>query len=97
MHTHIFGVSAVKSLPACNVRDSVGARGSVPGSGRFPWRRKRQPTAVFLPGKSQWTEEPGGLQSMGLQKNWTQLINQTTTKICIHTRIKDFQVFLPYV
>ena len=22
-----------------------------------------------------WTEEPGGLQSMGLQKSWTQLSN----------------------
>ena len=22
-----------------------------------------------------WTEEPGGLQSMGLQKSWTSLIN----------------------
>ena len=21
-----------------------------------------------------WTEEPGGLQSMGLQKSWTQLM-----------------------
>ena len=24
-----------------------------------------QPTPVFLPGESQWTERPGGLQSMG--------------------------------
>ena len=24
-----------------------------------------------------WTEEPGGLQSMGLQKSWTRLSNQT--------------------
>ena len=24
----------------------------VPGSGRFPWKRKWQPTPVFLPGKS---------------------------------------------
>ena len=24
----------------------------IPGSGRFPWRRKWQPTPVFLPGKS---------------------------------------------
>ena len=24
------------------------------------------PTPVFLPGESPWTEEPGGLQSMGL-------------------------------
>ena len=34
---------------------------------KMPWRRKWQPTPVFLPGKS-WTEEPGELQSMGSQR-----------------------------
>ena len=29
------------------------------------WRRKRQPTPVFMPGKS---HGPGGLHSMGLQR-----------------------------
>jgi len=29
------------------------------------WRRQWQPTPVLLPGKFPWTEEPGGLQSMG--------------------------------
>ena len=36
-----------------------------------PWvgkMRAWEPTPVFLPGESAWTEEPGGLQSMGLQK-----------------------------
>ena len=36
-----------------------------------PWRRAwqpTQPTLVFLPGGSPWTEEPGGLQSRGLQR-----------------------------
>ena len=33
-----------------------------------PWRRKWQPTPVFLPRKIPWTEEPGGLQSMKLQR-----------------------------
>ena len=28
----------------------------------------RQPTPLFLPGESPWKEEPGGLQSMELQK-----------------------------
>ena len=42
--------------------------GSIPGSGRFPWRRKWQLTPVFLPGESLWTEEPGGLQSLGSQR-----------------------------
>ena len=40
----------------------------VPLYGRIPWRRAWQPTPVFLPGESPWTEEPGGLQPMGLQR-----------------------------
>ena len=38
---------------------------------KMPWRRKWQHTPVFLPGKSPWTEEPGGLQSM-----WSQRVRQ---------------------
>ena len=33
-----------------------------------PWRRAWQPNPVFLSGESPWTEEPGRLQSMGLQR-----------------------------
>ena len=33
--------------------------------GKILWRRARQPTPVFLPGESPWTEGPGGLSSMG--------------------------------
>ena len=45
--SHCFpGDSEVKAS-ACNVGDL----GSMPGSGRFPWRRKWQST-VFLPGES---------------------------------------------
>ena len=32
------------------------------------WRRKSHPIPVFLPGESPWTEEPEGLQSMGLHR-----------------------------
>ena len=39
-----------------------------PWVGKIPWRRAWQPTPVFTPGASPWTEEPGGLQSMGLQR-----------------------------
>ena len=35
---------------------------------KSPWRRAWQPPPVFLPGESPKTEEPGGLQSTGLQK-----------------------------
>ena len=48
----------------CNAGDPY----SIPGSGRSPWRREWLPIAVLLPGESPWTEEPGGLQSMGSQR-----------------------------
>ena len=35
---------------------------------KIPWRRAQQPSPVLLPGGSPWTEEPGGLQSMGSQR-----------------------------
>ena len=44
---------------ACNAGD--------PG-GKIPWRRKWQPTPVILPGKIPWTEKPGRLQFMQLQR-----------------------------
>ena len=40
-----------------------------PWVGQIPWRRARQSTPVILPGESPWTEEPGGLQSMGSQRD----------------------------
>ena len=39
-----------------------------PWFGKIPWRRAWQPTLVFLPGESSWTEEPGGLQPMRSQR-----------------------------
>ena len=44
------GGTVVKNSPthAGDPRDA----GSIPGSGKIPWRRKWQPTPVFLPGKS---------------------------------------------
>ena len=41
----------------------AGDLGSIPGSGRFPWRKAWQPTPVFSPGESH-----GGLQSTGSQR-----------------------------
>ena len=40
---------------------------------QIPWRRAWQPTLVFLPEESPWTEEPGGPWSMESQRvthNW---------------------------
>ena len=42
-------VNSVKNLPATQET----------WVGKIPWRRAWQPTPVFLPGESTWTEEPG--------------------------------------
>ena len=53
----------VKAL-SDNVGD-IGDEGSVPG-----W----QPTPVSLPGDSLWTEEPGGLQFLGVIESDTSVV-----------------------
>ena len=45
---------------ACNAGDA-GEGGFDPWVRKIPWRRARQPTPVFLPGESPWTEGPGRL------------------------------------
>ena len=43
---------------------------------KIPWRRKWQPTLVILAWTIPWTEEPGRLQSIALQRvrhNWGDL------------------------
>ena len=54
-----------------NVRDE----GLIPGSGRFPQRRKWQAIPVFLPRKALGQRGPGVLQSTGSQKCCTWYIN----------------------
>ena len=39
--------------------------GDIMRRGFNPWRRAWQPTPVFLPRESPWTEEPDGPQSVG--------------------------------
>ena len=52
---------------------------------QYVWRRNWQPTPVFLPGESLWTEEPGGLQSMGPQSQ-TRLKWLGTHTVCLCIR-----------
>ena len=62
----VSGSSAGKES-VCNAGDlSSKPVGNIP----LPWR-EWQPTLVFLPGESPWTEEPGGLQSMGHKESDT--------------------------
>ena len=60
---------------ACDARDP----GSVPGSGRSPGEGNGKSLQYF--GKYweiPWTEEPGGLQSMGLQTVGCDLVTKPT-------------------
>ena len=55
------------------------------------WSMEWLHTPVFLPGESPWTEEPGGPQSMGLQRvkhNWAT--NTYKKTICINCDIWHF-------
>ena len=53
----------VKNPPASE--DDIKDMSSIPGSGRFPWRRKWQPTPVLLPGESHGQRSPVGYSSWG--------------------------------
>ena len=55
--------------------------------GKIPWRRAWQPTPVFLPGETPWTEEPGRLQSMGSQR----IGHDSVTNHTQHVHVKSFQ------
>ena len=57
------GGSAVKHMPA-----NVGDMGSIPGSGRSPWRRKWQPTPVFLPGEYNGQRSLAGYSPWGRKR-----------------------------
>ena len=64
-------VVLVVKKPAADV--DLGGAGPIPREdplkeGRLDWRRAWLPTPVFLPGESPRTEEPGGLQSIVLQR-----------------------------
>ena len=63
----------VKNLPA-----NTGNTGSIPGLGQSLGKEMATHSSI-LAWRIPWTEEPGGLQSMGSQKGWTQLSYLTTT------------------
>ena len=59
-----FLVVQMVKKPHANAR----RHGCDPWVGKIPWRRAWQCLPVFLSGESPWTEEPGGLQSVGSQR-----------------------------
>ena len=57
------GGSVVKNHPV-----NVGDTGSIPGSERFPWKRKWEPIPIFLPGKSHGQRNLAGYSPWGLKR-----------------------------
>ena len=54
--------------------------GAIPGLGRFPGKGHGNPLQYSCMGNP-WTEEPGGLQSIGLQSVTTEQLTHTHTHI----------------
>ena len=78
-HSHFPGGTSCKES-ACQCKRQK-RYGFDPWVGKIPWRRKWQPTPVFLPGESPWTEEPGVLQSMGLHEVDVTAVTYTRTSL----------------
>ena len=64
----------------CNA-GAVGDMGSIPVSGRSPWRRAWQPTPVFLSGESHGQRSLAGYSPWG-RKVWHQWSNLVCTRDC---------------
>ena len=76
-----FPGGSVGEESACN----VGGLGSTPGWGRFPWRRKWQPTPVFLPGESHAQRSLAGSSPWGHRDSDTT--EQLRKKIAVSLNI----------
>ena len=80
------GGSAVKNPPA-----NAGDKSLIPGSGN-PLEKEIATHSSILAWESPWTEEPGGLQSMGLQKigyGWATKPPQQCNGECLPELRKD--------
>ena len=71
-------------------RASAGDAGNVsliPGSGRFPWSGKWQPTLVFLSGKFHGQRSLVGYSPEVCKESNTRCLNSPTGNACIHLRL----------
>ena len=59
----------IKNLPAMQETHVLSL------GGEDPLEKEMATHSNILAWESPWMEEPGGLQSMGLQKSWTSLSN----------------------
>ena len=89
------GEASQVALVVKNPPDNAGdiSRGFDPWLGRFPGGRHGSPLQ-FLPAECPWTEEPGGLQSIRLQRvghDWSKLAH-----VASNTSKKNKKSFLMY-
>ena len=55
-----------------------------------PLEKEMAPHSSILAWKIPWTEEPGGLQSMGSQKCWTQLVTKQQQQIYVYMCVRVY-------
>ena len=81
--------------PACQCR-TCKRHGSNPWVRKIPWRRAWQPHSSILAWRIPWTEEPGGLQSIWLQRvghNWNTLARNVSLSVYIMFLIHQLRAF----
>ena len=69
-------------FPGGSVKKNLPTNGFSPWVGKIPWRRKRQPTAVFLPGESH------GQRSLAGYSPWSHRVSDMTEhrgSVCYQT------------
>ena len=71
---------------------SAGDPGSIPGSGKIPWRKKWQPTPVFLLGKSHGHRSLVGGSPWGCKESGTteQLTLITSNRPSLLSEVKQY-------
>ena len=84
---------SVDKESTCNARDT-GDVVLIPRSGRSPWRRKWQPTPVFLPEKS--TDRGAWWATIRrAAERWTQL-STAHKQLYSHPRCVQWPLYLPF-
>ena len=95
MYMYMYMCMYIYSLVAQLIKDPPAVRKT--WVGKIPWSRAWQPTPVFLPGESSWTEESDGLQPMGLELDMTERHTHTHTHIHIYICGGDVSTCIVYI
>ena len=96
VQSYVDGVSQVVKNPRANARDP-GDVGLISRKklihAKIPWRRAWQPTPVFLPGESPWTEEPAGRSPWGRTEPGTTEATERT-HVCVGGHLAHSHLWL---